>query len=195
MITTVNCHSSFLFPPQHTLRARGVCSRIPHPGVCPPQHVPLLGPCLCSYYTIFGNPWVTPFGRSDGLGRRTEDRGGTREAPDAAILCPLSFVVSPLCYSPLATWRSSCGRRSGKKSIWRARASFAAVRKEKLTSWWSTFVMYGRDTCMRFASSDCDTPSSFIRRRMRRRNAEPILSIAVNGICRVVSFNAEALRR
>ena len=30
MITTVNCHSSFRFPPQHTLRARGVCSRIPH---------------------------------------------------------------------------------------------------------------------------------------------------------------------
>ncbi len=31
LITTVNCHSSFRFPPQHTLRARGVCSRIPHP--------------------------------------------------------------------------------------------------------------------------------------------------------------------
>ena len=31
MITTVNCQSSFRFPPQHTLRARGVCSRIPHP--------------------------------------------------------------------------------------------------------------------------------------------------------------------
>ena len=39
--------------------------------------------------------------------------------------------------------------------------------------------MYGRDTFMRFASSVCDTPSSFIRRRMRRRNAEPILSIAL----------------
>lgn len=39
--------------------------------------------------------------------------------------------------------------------------------------------MYGRDTCMRLASSVCDTPSSFIRSRMRRRNAEPILSIAV----------------
>ena len=38
--------------------------------------------------------------------------------------------------------------------------------------------MYGRDTSMRFASSVCDTPSSFIRSRMRRRNAEPTLSIA-----------------
>ena len=38
--------------------------------------------------------------------------------------------------------------------------------------------MYGRDTFIRFASSVCDTPSSFIRSRMRRRNAEPILSIA-----------------
>ena len=55
--------------------------------------------------------------------------------------------------------------------------------------------MYGRDTFIRFASSVCDTPSSFILSRMRRRNAEPILSIAVNGICRVVSFNAEAQRR
>ena len=55
--------------------------------------------------------------------------------------------------------------------------------------------MYGRDTFMRFASSVCDTPSSFIRRRMRRRNAEPILSIAVNGIWRVVSFNAETQGR
>ena len=108
----------------------------------------VLGPCLCLYYTIFGNFWVT-----------------------------------------------SCGRRSGKKSILRALASFAAVRKEMLTSWCSTFVIYGRETCIRFASSVCDTPSSFIRSRMRRRNAEPILSIAVNGICRVVSFNAEAQRR
>ena len=32
---------------------------------------------------------------------------------------------------------------------------------------------------MRLASSVCDTPSSFILSRMRRRNAEPILSIAV----------------
>ena len=39
LITTVNCHSSFRFPPQHTLRARGVCSRIPHFGVHPPPHV------------------------------------------------------------------------------------------------------------------------------------------------------------
>ena len=32
---------------------------------------------------------------------------------------------------------------------------------------------------MRRANSVCDTPNSFIRSRMRRRNAEPILSIAV----------------
>lgn len=42
--------------------------------------------------------------------------------------------------------------------------------------------MYGRDTSMRFASSVCDTPSSFIRSRMRLKNAEPILSIAFNGL-------------
>ena len=63
------------------------------------------------------------------------------------------------------------------KSILSALASFAAVRKEKFTSWLSTLVMYGRDTFIRFASSVRETPSSFIRRRMRRRNAEPILSI------------------
>lgn len=38
--------------------------------------------------------------------------------------------------------------------------------------------MYGRDTFIRLASSVCDTPSSFILSRMRRRNAEPTLSIA-----------------
>ena len=75
--------------------------------------------------------------------------------------------------------RLCTGWSSGEKSILRALASFAAVRKVMLTSWWSTFVMYGRDTFIRFASSVCDTPSSFIRSRMRRRNAEPILSIAV----------------
>ena len=31
LIATVNCHSSFRIPPQHTLSPRGVCSRIPHP--------------------------------------------------------------------------------------------------------------------------------------------------------------------
>ena len=71
---------------------------------------------------------------------------------------------------------SDCGRSSGKKSILRALASFAAVRKEKLTSWFSTFVMYGRDTFMRRASSVCDTPSSFILCSIRRRNTDPILS-------------------
>ena len=88
--------------------------------------------CLCAYYTIFGNFWVT-----------------------------------------------SRGRRSGKKSILRAVASFAAVRKVMLTSWWSTLVMYGRDTFMRLASSVCDIPSSFIRSRIRRRNAEPMRSMVV----------------
>ena len=65
------------------------------------------------------------------------------------------------------------------KSILSAFASFAAVRKEKFTSCRSTLVMYGRDTFMRRASSVCETPSSFIRRKMRRRNAEPIRSIAL----------------
>ena len=65
-------------------------------------------------------------------------------------------------------------RKSGKKSISSARASFAAVRNEKFTSWRNTFVIYGFDTFMRRASSDWLTPSSRIRRRMRRKNAEPI---------------------
>ena len=50
----------------------------------------VFGPCLCAYYTIFGNFWVNS--------------------------------------------GDSCGRRSGKKSIFRALASFAAVRKVMLTS-------------------------------------------------------------
>ena len=37
---------------------------------------------------------------------------------------------------------ASCSRKSGKKSIFSALASFAAVRNEKLTSWRSTFEMY-----------------------------------------------------
>jgi len=45
---------------------------------------------------------------------------------------------------------------SGIKSILRAFANFAAVRNEKLTSWRSTFVMYGRETFIRLASSVCD---------------------------------------
>ena len=121
----------------------------------------------------------------------------------AALLPRSTGAVSRSCLCAYYTifgnfWVNSgdsCGRSSGKKSILRAVASFAAVRKVMLTSWWSTFVMYGRDTFMRFASSVCDTPSSFIRRRMRRRNAEPILSIAVNGIWRVVSSNAETQSR
>ena len=81
----------------------------------------------------------------------------------------------------------SCGRSSGKKSILRAFANLAAVRKEKLTSWRSTLVMYGRETCIRAASSDCDTPSSFMRRSIRRRNADPILSTAL------ISFQMQLL--
>ena len=64
------------------------------------------------------------------------------------------------------------------KSILSAFASFAAVRNEKFTSCRSTFVMYGRDTFIRRARSVCDIPSSFIRSSIRRRNADPILSIA-----------------
>ena len=39
------------------------------------------------------------------------------------------------------------------------------------------------DTCIRFASSVCDTPSCFIRSSIRLKNAEPTLSIAF------ISFN------
>jgi len=39
--------------------------------------------------------------------------------------------------------------------------------------------MYGFETFMRAASSVCVTPSSFMRRRMRRRNAEHTWSTAV----------------
>ena len=37
-----------------TLSPRGVCSRIPHPGVCTPQHVPFLVHAYAAYYTISG---------------------------------------------------------------------------------------------------------------------------------------------
>jgi len=79
-----------------------------------------------------------------------------------------SFSASP----------ASRSLRSGMKSILRAFANFAAVRNEKLTSWRSTLVMYGRETCIRLASSVWLMPSCFIRRSIRRRNADPILSIA-----------------
>ena len=72
---------------------------------------------------------------------------------------------------------SSTGLSSGKKSILSAAASFAAVRNEKFTSCRSTFVIYGRDTSIRRASSVWLTPSSFMRRSICRKNAEPILSI------------------
>ena len=85
----------------------------------------------------------------------------------------------PVCgFDQLAYHVCACSLSSGKKSILSALASLAAVRNEKLTSWRRTFEMYGRETCMRCASSDCDTPSSFIRRRIRRRNADPIWSTA-----------------
>ena len=77
---------------------------------------------------------------------------------------------------------ASLSLRSGMKSILRAFANFAAVRNEKLTSWRSTLVMYGRETCIRLASSVWLTPSCFIRRSMRRRKAEPIWSIVVIGV-------------
>ena len=71
---------------------------------------------------------------------------------------------------------SSCGLKAGKKSIFRAFANFAAVRNEKFTSSCSTFVMYGLDTFIHRASSVCEIPSSFIRSKICRRNADPILS-------------------
>ena len=39
LITTVYCHSSFRFPPLHTLCARGACNRIPHLGDKQQRHV------------------------------------------------------------------------------------------------------------------------------------------------------------
>ena len=57
---------------------------------------------------------------------------------------PWAFPCSYLCvYHTIfgnfwVNFCDSCGRRSGKKSIFRAMASFAAVRKVMLTSWWST---------------------------------------------------------
>jgi len=76
---------------------------------------------------------------------------------------------------------TSCGLREGRKSIFRAFASFAAVRNEKFTSSCSTFVMYGLDTFIRRASSVCEIPSSFMRSKICRRNADPILSMVVMG--------------
>ena len=83
---------------------------------------------------------------------------------------------------------SFCGLREGKKSIFRAFASFAAVRNEKFTSSCSTFVIYGLDTFIRRASSVCETPSSFIRSKICRRNADPILSMFIGFRFRVASF-------
>ena len=70
------------------------------------------------------------------------------------------------------------GLNTGKKSIWRARANLAAVRKDMLTSPESTFVTYGRETFIRLARAVCERPKAFIRRISFLRNAEPILSIA-----------------
>ena len=83
---------------------------------------------------------------------------------------------------------SSCGLREGRKSIFRAFASFAAVRKEKFTSSCNTFVIYGRDTFICRASSVCETPSSFIRSKICRINADPILSMFIGFRFRVASF-------
>ena len=73
---------------------------------------------------------------------------------------------------------SSTGFRTGRKSIWSACANLAAVRKDMLTSPESTFVTYGRETFIRFASAVCERPRAFIRRISFLRNAEPILSTA-----------------
>jgi len=90
------------------------------------------------------------------------------------IFC--NSAVTGVCCESAATL-GSCSLRSGKKSIFSAFASFAAVLNEKLTSRERTLVMYGRETFMRLASSVWETPSCFIRRRIWRRKAEPIWSI------------------
>ena len=66
------------------------------------------------------------------------------------IFC--NSVVTGVCCESAATL-GSCSLRSGKKSIFSAFASFAAVLNEKLTSRERTLVMYGRETFMRLASS------------------------------------------
>ena len=91
------------------------------------------------------------------------------------IFC--NSAVTGVCRESAATLGSR-SLRSGKKSIFSAFASFAAVLNEKLTSRERTLVMYGRETFIRLASSVCDTPSCFIRRSIRLKNADPILSIA-----------------
>ena len=135
-------------PPQHALRARGVCSRIPHLRLFRrDSHGLFIAHVYAVYYTIFGNFWVNSCGRNchglgqttedrrlriaagcaerpmppsfvlclsssvlsqrpdnpsfrtDDGGQTTEDRGGMRRAPYAAIVCRSSFVVSPLTHS------------------------------------------------------------------------------------------------
>ena len=99
MITRVNCHSSFRFPPQHTLSPRGVCSRIPHPGVCPPQHVP-----FSVHVYVYIIPYLVTFELSpagvdrrrslcptrnerllDDLAEEREDKQGENRAPDERV--------------------------------------------------------------------------------------------------------------
>lgn len=82
--------------------------------------------------------------------------------------------TSPSAASPAA---ASDGHSTGRKSICSARANFAAVTKEMLTSLLNTFEMYGRDTFIRRAKADWFNPSCFIRRSTWRRKTDPILSI------------------
>ena len=109
------------------------------------------------------------------------------------IFCNL--VVTGSCRRPGSSLVSR-SLRSGKKSIFSAFASFAAVLNEKLTSRERTLVMYGRETFMRLASSVCDTPSCFIRRSIRRRKAEPIWSTGfIRGEESGVSTQGSGVRR
>ena len=91
-----------------------------------------------------------------------------------------NFAVTGDGLKPAAV-PASRALRSGKKSIISAFASFAAVLNEKLTSRERTLVMYGRETCMRLASSVWETPSSFMRRSIWRRNAEQMWSTGFKG--------------
>jgi hypothetical protein len=48
--------------------------------------------------------------------------------------------------------------------------------------------MYGLDTFIRRASSVCEIPSSFMRSKICRKNADPILSMFIGFGFRVASF-------
>ena len=86
-------------------------------------------------------PWWTAHMAKESLSRYALAPWGMQPNTSLAALSPRSTgAVSRSCLCAYYTifgnfWVNSCGRRSGMKSILRALASFAAVRKVMLTSW------------------------------------------------------------